>query len=125
EAGDDYVYEFWFDVDRDFMIRAYHLTDRDGGAAHLDATEVARHQGVWVPTRAVRKSRLTGTLPWGEDVFELQEFSAHKVQPLDVQVDFPVGAGVVDEILAVNYVILPNGKYELYPQGNSSSGTLR
>jgi hypothetical protein len=117
--------EFWFDVQRDFMIIAYRSLLEDGSGSVMEVQDVKRVDGVWIPTRGLRRARTDGSQKFAEVTIELREFSLGTVKPSDVEVTFPRGTGVVDHILQISYVMLPDGRYELHPLVVNETRTVR
>lgn len=122
----DWKREYWFDPHRQFMIIGYRQVFGDNlGSAIIEVEESIKQDGIWLPARAIRRSRTDATSKFNEMAYELLRFSVGGVTPRDVDVQFPVGTGVVDRILNISYRVLPNGKFELYSLANGAGHIVR
>lgn len=115
---------YWLDPSRDFMPVKYKYWD--GGNSELQTvTESEQIDGVWVPMKVVRRTGSTA-VPGKETemVYQVKKFSIGTVEDADLEVKFPPGTEVVDNIAKVAYRVNDQGPPEMIPLVDPQTGQV-
>ncbi|HZL27915.1 MAG TPA: hypothetical protein VFC39_15430 [Acidobacteriaceae bacterium] len=121
--ADPYHRELWLDPARGFLILYYNMYVNDQKIMENTVeTKVARQvSGVWVPILALGRGTGRDSAETTEVTYAAKDFKIGAVRQQDVEVVFPTGANVLDEIQRISYTNLGDGKYKLMPLAESSA----
>jgi len=110
------VWTVWLDPLRDFMICGLDYLYKSGNVytkASNNVSEATQISGIWIPTRAIRRSGFSGSRVETEFKYEVEKCQIGTLKQEDTDIVFPTGSKVLDSTRNIAYFILPDGKYRL------------
>jgi hypothetical protein len=123
------TYTMWLDPAKDYMMLRFidDYVAKDGGrqTCSMEVTGSKQVEGLWVPTK-VTQVDTTSVAPndSSEHRFEVTEFSREKSDAKDMEVVFPQGTHVVDNIKGTAFRVLKDGKTEAIPFYDGQAGRI-
>jgi hypothetical protein len=119
---------FWFDPSRGLMaVRTEYLYQVPKGynkeySDVLDSTQVS---GVWVPTKVLRRTGTSVSRKETEIIYSVTDFKIGTVKAADIEIVYPPGTRVIDQIEKVSYVVQPDGTQKPMSFYDVGTGTVR
>jgi hypothetical protein len=128
--GNDNSYQLWFDPERDFMLVKERYDSKnagdDRGFRFSDVTGATQADGLWVPTKVTQVRNHSVKDGGGTRYqYDVSSFVRNKVQDADLIVDFVPGADVVDSRNETVYRVAADGKLQLAPTFDPSTGLTK
>lgn len=121
---------YFLDISRGYMIsRIEKIIKMKDTARTPDIYSVETWQragGLWIPSLATyRGAEVAGRPRRAEVTYKLAEVSVGNVKQSDVDIIYPPGTKVIDNVNNAAYIVRPGGKYQLIPFGDANTHEVR